>query len=101
MAVEPALQIEIEIVCARADAALVITLKVPAGTTARGAIVLSDLARTHPEIDARPGRLGLFGRVVDDDSVLRDGDRLEIYRPLIADPKQARRTRAGADPENA
>lgn len=47
-----------------------------------------------PDMTIDPGRLAVFSRPVTVDSVLRDGDRLEILRPLIADPKQARRERA-------
>ena len=86
--------IRIEIVYALPDAQHVFGLTVPRGTTAREAIVLGGLAARHREIAAGECALGVYGRVVSGDTVLDDGDRVEIYRPLLADPKQARRRRA-------
>ncbi|HEV7803272.1 MAG TPA: RnfH family protein [Burkholderiales bacterium] len=98
MAAEALRQIRIEIVYARADEALVIELTVPAGTTVREALEMSDIASRDPEIELGPGRVGIYGRAAADDTVLREDDRIEIYRPLIADPKQARRRRAAHKP---
>ena len=50
--------------------------------------------RRFPDLDPAHGPIGIFGRVVAPDALLKDGDRVEIYRPLLADPKDARRTRA-------
>lgn len=70
------------------------TLSVPAGTKVRDALRLSRIVDECPEIDPQRCPVGVFGRVVDDDYVLADGDRIEIYRPLKVDPKEARRARA-------
>jgi putative ubiquitin-RnfH superfamily antitoxin RatB of RatAB toxin-antitoxin module len=72
----------------------VITIHVPAGTTAEQAIRLSGVLSRHPEIDLRRGRIGIFGRWTAPDTPLQPGDRVEIYRPLVADPKEVRRKRA-------
>ena len=73
---------------------VLLELEVTDGTTARQAIERSGILQRFPEIDLARAGLGIFGRVVAPDTPLRDGDRVEIYRPLIADPKLARRTRA-------
>ena len=83
----------IEVVCALADDQRVVALEVARGTTAGEAVRLSGLLERYPEIDPATTRIGVHGRVVKDDAALCDGDRVEIYRPLIADPKQARRRR--------
>lgn len=71
-----------------------IELKVPCGTTLIEAIRLSGIAQQYPEIDLKNSVKGIFSRVVDDDQVLQEHDRVEIYRPLKVDPKEARRQRA-------
>ena len=92
MAAEPLL--EIEVVYARPEEQAVVALSVPAGTTAAEAARRSGLTERFPEI-AAGAKLGVFGKVVAPDTPLAAGDRVEIYRPLVADPKQARRGRAG------
>lgn len=69
-------------------------VQLPAGSTLQQAIEASGLLRKHPEIDLRKNKVGVFGKLVRLDAPLRDGDRVEIYRPLIADPKETRRKRA-------
>jgi uncharacterized protein len=69
-------------------------LQVPAGTTLHQAIKLSGVLEAAPEIDLSVWRVGIHGKLKTLDAVLRENDRVEIYRPLIADPKQARRMRA-------
>ena len=83
----------IEVVYALADSQDVIALEVPAGTTVGEAIHSSGLGERHG-IDLSSALTGIFSRRVSLETVLRDGDRVEIYRPLKADPKQARRRRA-------
>ena len=67
----------------------------PRGSTIQDAIEHSGIARQHSEIDPETCKVGVFGRRRTHDTLLRDGDRVEIYRPLIADPKETRRSRAG------
>ena len=64
----------------------------PAGATVTEAVRASGVAARHPGIDLR--RVGIFGKAVAADARLADGDRVEIYRPLALDPKEARRRRA-------
>ena len=59
------------------------------------AIVASGVLTKYPDIDLAKNKLGVFARLVKPDTVLRDRDRVEIYRPLKVDPKEARRNRAG------
>jgi hypothetical protein len=86
--------VEIEVVYAAPDEQVAIRLRVAPGMTAREAVVLSGIARRFSAIDPAQAELGIYGRRVSDETVLAAGDRLEIYRPLVADPKQARRRRA-------
>jgi putative ubiquitin-RnfH superfamily antitoxin RatB of RatAB toxin-antitoxin module len=85
--------ISIEVVYALPAEQAVVSLEVPAGTTLEAAVALSGLRVRYPEIPD-DARLGIHGRVTARDTVLREGDRVEIYRPLVADPKTARRRRA-------
>ena len=68
-----------------------VALRLPAGSTLQQAIERSGLAAKHPEIAQSPA--GIWGRVQPGDTPLRDRDRVEIYRPLLVDPKEARRQR--------
>ena len=86
-------EISVEVCYARADVQAVAALKLAPGTTAGDAVKQSGLARRFPELDGTQP-LGIYGRRVADDHVLQDGDRVEIYRPLTVDPKEARRRRA-------
>jgi len=71
-----------------------VTLELEPGATAADAVRASGLLERHPEIDPRGHKLGIYGRVVPGHAPLRDGDRVELYRPLVMDPKEARRRRA-------
>lgn len=73
----------------------VVALEVAAGSTALQAVELSGMLDRFPEIASRPLELAVFGRKVQPDAVLKSGDRVEILRPLIHDPKDARRRLAG------
>jgi len=86
--------IEIEVVYALPDEQVLLKRKVPAGTTVAEAIQASGLLDKHPEIDISRNKLGIFGKLTKAESVVREKDRIEIYRPLIADPKEVRRKRA-------
>jgi len=69
-------------------------LRVSSEATVRVAIERSGILAQHPEIDLAKNKVGIFGKLVKLDSALHDRDRIEIYRPLIADPKEVRRQRA-------
>ena len=86
--------IMVEVVYAEAEIQALERLKVPAGTTVGEALRRSGLRSKFPGIDTERNGVGIFGRRVGLDTVLRAGDRVEIYRPLVADPKRARRDRA-------
>ena len=90
--------LRIEVVYALRDRQVLLTLEVEEGTTARLAVERSGIPQTFPELDLARASLGVFGRVVLPAHMLRDGDRVEIYRPLIANPKQKRRARAPRTP---
>ena len=92
--------VEIEIVYGTAEKQLLQPLRVPAGTTAREAVLQSRIAQEFPEADVCNAPLGIFGKAVKEHTVLRDKDRVEVYRPLLIDPKEARRKRAEAEKEN-
>lgn len=84
----------IEVIYALPDEQQLITLDVEPGTTVEQAIKLSGVLEKYPQIDLDKNKVGIFGKVSKKDEVLRDKDRVEIYRPLIADPKESRRKRA-------
>lgn len=86
--------IEVEVAYARPDEQVVLALTVPAGTTLEEAIRRSGVLERFAEIDLAANKVGVFGKVGRLDQVLAAGDRVEIYRPLIADPKEARKQRA-------
>ena len=84
----------IEVVYALREEQVLVALEVAEGTTARQAIERSGILRRFPDLDPENVPLGIFGRVAGPDALLKDGDRVEVYRPLVADPKDARRIRA-------
>jgi putative ubiquitin-RnfH superfamily antitoxin RatB of RatAB toxin-antitoxin module len=86
--------LNIEVVYAMPDVQMLLKRSVPAGTTVADAIRASGMLDKHPEIDLDRNKLGIFGKLTKPDALLRDKDRIEIYRPLIADPKEVRRKRA-------
>ncbi len=88
--------ISVEVAYAKPDEQLILRLEVAPGTTLRQAIEQSGILDRLPEIDRTNLKVGVFGKLKKPDQVLREGDRVEIYRPLIADPKQVRRERAAA-----
>ena len=84
----------IEIAYAMPGKQIILNLTVRPGTTAGEAIDQSDIKNEFSEMKIDPAGIGIFSRKVALDHVLREGDRIEIYRPLIADPKEVRRERA-------
>jgi putative ubiquitin-RnfH superfamily antitoxin RatB of RatAB toxin-antitoxin module len=87
-------RIAVEVVCATAQRQLLRRVSLPAGSTVMQAVEQSGLLQEMPEVAFDPSRLGIFSRRVTADDLLHDGDRVEIYRPLTLDPKDARRRRA-------
>ena len=79
---------------AKRDEQVIIPLDVDAGTTLEQAIQQSGILELYPEIDLAKNKTGIFGKIAKADTELREMDRVEIYRPLIADPKESRRKRA-------
>jgi putative ubiquitin-RnfH superfamily antitoxin RatB of RatAB toxin-antitoxin module len=88
--------VEIEVVHAAVDRQVLLQVKVPAGTSLRAAVQMSGMAEQFPQWMLADYPLGIFGKVVSDPDarVVQPGDRIEIYRPLLADPKEIRRQRA-------
>lgn len=87
-------EITVTVVHALPDQATEVTLRLPAGTTIEEAIERSKVRLTQAGADLSRCPVGLFGQRARRDTVLVDGDRVELYRPLKVDPKQARRQRA-------
>ncbi|MFB3090761.1 MAG: RnfH family protein [Gammaproteobacteria bacterium] len=88
------ISIPIEVAYASPQQSWLIPFNVEEGTTIQQAIVTSGILDQCPAIDLKINEVGIFSKIVALDTLVRAGDRIEIYRPLILDPKQARRLRA-------
>ncbi len=86
--------INIEVMYALRDVQPSVRLTVEEGCTVKEAIERSGLLAEYPEIDLARNKLGIWNKLAKPDAALRDKDRIEIYRPLIADPKEVRKQRA-------
>jgi putative ubiquitin-RnfH superfamily antitoxin RatB of RatAB toxin-antitoxin module len=88
--------IAVEVALALPDNQALIALEVPAGTSVRQAIACSGIAERFPGLTVDAMAVGIFGKLVPEPAtrVLAEGDRVELYRPLVADPKEARKRRA-------
>ena len=86
--------IPVEVTYALPHEQVVMTLELPADATVRQAIEESRIRERFPEIDLDKNKVGIFGKLAKLDDTLHPGDRVEIYRPLIADPKEIRKQRA-------
>jgi putative ubiquitin-RnfH superfamily antitoxin RatB of RatAB toxin-antitoxin module len=88
--------IHVEVAYALPDEQKIVTLKVESGCTAYEAVVRSKIVEYFPQIDPDHDPMGIFGKAIKDPKavVLADGQRVEIYRPLLIDPKAARANRA-------
>lgn len=86
--------IHVEVAYALPHKQAIVPLQVPEGTTALDAARQSGIARQFEGLDLDSAKLGIFGKAVGPQTALRDGDRVEIYRPLVADPKEVRKARA-------
>ncbi len=90
----PDADIAISVVYALPDTQTVVRLSVPSGTTVAEAVGLSSLSSRFPELAAAPLNCAIFGRVVAPTQVVAAGDRIEVLRPLLIDPKESRRQAA-------
>jgi len=93
--------ITVEVAYALPEKQTLLSLSVPAGTTALEAVEQSGILKTYPKIDVNSDKMGIFSQVLGTKGLdepaaykMRERDRIEIYRPLIADPKEVRRRRA-------
>lgn len=91
-------QVRVQVCYATAAREILRELAVDAGTTIEQAIAQSGLLRDFPGIDLALQPVGIFGKKRPLDTVLRERDRIEVYRPLVADPKNARRRRTARKP---
>jgi len=87
-------RINVEVVYALPEQQPLLTVQLAEGATVEDAIRASGVLDAHPEIDLARNKVGIFSKLVKLDESVRDRDRVEIYRPLIADPKEVRRKRA-------
>lgn len=87
-------RIGVTVAYALPDRQTLLALDVLPGTTVQDAILQSGILRQVPELDLAQSRVGIFGKLKTLDTVVRERDRIEIYRPLVADPKESRRKRA-------
>lgn len=86
--------LNIEVCYALADKQELVRLRLPAGANLQQALEASGLLAKYPEIDIKKNKFGVYAKLAKLDAPLRDRDRVEIYRPLIADPKEVRKQRA-------
>ena len=84
----------VEVAYALADKQSLISLEVKEGTTLKEAIEASGILEIYNQIDLSKQQVGIFSKFASLDTVLREKDRVEIYRPLVADPKEVRKERA-------
>ena len=94
-------KIRIEVAYATPESQKIVAVDVEPGITAQQAVALSGIATFYPDADFDSAPLGIFGNALGarglpeaSEYILKDGDRVEIYRPLIADPKEVRKKRA-------
>ena len=87
-------QVKVEVAYARPDQQALVEVRVGSGATVRDAIEASGVLARFPEINLEKGKVGVFGKLTPLDAPLREGDRVEIYRPLVGDPKEIRKLRA-------
>lgn len=94
MASVNAAPVRVEVAYAQAELQVLIPLQVPAGSSVEEAIIRSQILEQFPEITLSSAKVGIFGKLSKLAATVRDGDRIEIYRPLLADPKAVRKQRA-------
>ena len=84
----------VELVYIKPGQQTLLKLELPSGSTIETAIKKSGILNTYPEIDLSVNKVGIYNKIQSLDYELKNKDRIEIYRPLLADPKEARRSRA-------
>ncbi|AUH50086.1 RnfH family protein [Chromobacterium sp. ATCC 53434] len=89
-------RLSVEVAYARPERQWLVALSLPSGACALDAVRASGILAQCPELDEAALKLGVFGKAVKPEAALREHDRVEIYRPLLADPKEVRRQRAEA-----
>jgi len=89
----------IEVAYALEKEQTLLSLEVDEGTTLKQAVEISGILDKYPQINLKIDKTGIFGKIAKLDAVLREKDRVEIYRPLIADPKKVRKERAAQGKE--
>lgn len=87
-------KIQVEVAYALPEKQYVRQVTLPVGSTVEQAIIASSLLALRPDIDLKKNKVGIYSRSVKLTDTVHEGDRVEIYRPLIADPKELRRQRA-------
>jgi putative ubiquitin-RnfH superfamily antitoxin RatB of RatAB toxin-antitoxin module len=87
-------EIMVEVAYALPEEQVIISIKVPTKSDVKQAIEKSGIQKKFPSIDLSKNKVGIFGKKTTLDHPLKDRDRIEIYRPLILDPKEMRRKRA-------
>ncbi|MCU6433448.1 RnfH family protein [Undibacterium sp. Jales W-56] len=87
-------KIKVQICFATPDVVTMLEIHIPTDMNLLDAIEQSQICLKHREIDLKTCKFGIFGKLKSPDTLLRDGDRVEIYRALVADPMEARRRRA-------
>jgi putative ubiquitin-RnfH superfamily antitoxin RatB of RatAB toxin-antitoxin module len=87
-------ELSVEVVYALPEGADIVALRLPRGATLADAIAASGIPRRHPEVDLASAGIGVYGQLRPASGAAAHGDRIELYRPLAADPKEARRRRA-------
>jgi putative ubiquitin-RnfH superfamily antitoxin RatB of RatAB toxin-antitoxin module len=86
--------IQVEVVYGLAEEQALLSVSVPDGSEIRDVILASNIIEQFPDIDLDKVKVGLFGKLTKMNQIVRERDRIEIYRPLIADPKEVRKRRA-------
>jgi putative ubiquitin-RnfH superfamily antitoxin RatB of RatAB toxin-antitoxin module len=89
-------RVTVEVAYGTPERQALVEVELAAGSTVADAIEVSGLRRDFPDLEVHPDRVGIFGKKVLLERVLEPGDRVEIYRPLLIDPKEARRARAAS-----
>ena len=93
--------INVEVAYALPDEQVILSLEVPSDCVVEDAIKRSGILETYPQIDISTDKVGIFGKMCKLNASLRDKDRIEIYRKLIADPKESRRQKAEMEKKKA